>query len=490
MVALDGRAGTGKTLLAVAAGLEQVVEQGRYERLAVYRPLVPVGRADVGFLPGGLDEKLDPWMAAIHDAVVALTDQGSNKDARHLIDELTARGQLSLESVTFLRGRSLHRQMVVVDEAQNLEPTTLRTILTRVGEGTKVVFTGDTSQIDAPYLGESNNALAVLIAAFAGQPLLRPRHAHGLRAQRRRQPRRRAAVASRPAAPPRDASGHDADGPDAGRVPRPRHPDERPRAQPLHRRRGGRSAPRVPRPRAILVVSAHWYINATAVTAMARPRTIHDFYGFPDELFAVEYPAPGDPELAAEVADVVKPDVGRPRPRQLGHRPRHLVGARARVPRRRRPGRAAVDQRHQAVRGPPRARRRARAAARPRRAVVGSGNVVHNLRRDRLVAARRRVRLGAALRRRRAPSYDERPGRRRRARRAPATSPPAVPTPDHFIPLLYLAGLAAAAASRRDVLVDGYAWARSRWPPHARRRGSARGARAPPAARRAGTGPS
>ena len=130
---------------------------------------MPVGRADVGFLPGGLDEKLDPWMAAIHDAVVALTDQGSNTDARHLIDELTARGQLSLESVTFLRGRSLQRQMVVIDEAQNLEPTTLRTILTRVGEGTKVVFTGDTSQIDAPYLGESNNALAVLTQAFSGQ---------------------------------------------------------------------------------------------------------------------------------------------------------------------------------------------------------------------------------------------------------------------------------------------------------------------------------
>ncbi|MCU0260583.1 MAG: PhoH family protein [Ilumatobacteraceae bacterium] len=169
VVALDGRAGTGKTLLAIAAGLEQVVETQRYERMAVYRPLVPVGRADVGFLPGGLDEKLDPWMSAIHDAIVALTDQGSSHDAGRLIDELTCRGQLSLESVTFLRGRSLQRQMVVIDEAQNLEPTTLRTILTRVGEGTKVVFTGDTSQIDAPYLGESNNALAVLTNAFAGQ---------------------------------------------------------------------------------------------------------------------------------------------------------------------------------------------------------------------------------------------------------------------------------------------------------------------------------
>ena len=170
VVALDGRAGTGKTIMAIAAGLEQVVEHSRYERLAVYRPLVPVGRADVGFLPGGLDEKLDPWMAAIHDAVVALTDRGSINDARNMVDELTNRGQLSLESVTFLRGRSLQHQFVVIDEAQNLEPTTLRTILTRVGDGTKVIFTGDTSQIDAPYLGESNNALSVLASAFAGQP--------------------------------------------------------------------------------------------------------------------------------------------------------------------------------------------------------------------------------------------------------------------------------------------------------------------------------
>jgi PhoH-like ATPase len=169
VVALDGRAGTGKTLLAIAAAFEQVVEQNRYERVAVYRPLVPVGRADVGYLPGGLEEKLDPWMSAIHDAVVALTDHTSSADARRLIDELTNRGQLSLESVTFLRGRSLQRQIVVIDEAQNLEPTTLRTILTRVGQGTKVVFTGDTSQIDAPYLGESNNALAVLTQAFRGQ---------------------------------------------------------------------------------------------------------------------------------------------------------------------------------------------------------------------------------------------------------------------------------------------------------------------------------
>ena len=171
VIALDGRAGTGKTVMAIAAGLEQVVEHRRFERLAVYRPLVPVGRADVGFLPGGLEEKLDPWMSAIHDAILALTEERSSRDARSLIEDLTDRGQLTLESVTFLRGRSLQGQFVVVDEAQNLEPTTLKTILTRIGEGTKVVFTGDTSQIDAPYMGESNNALAVLIHAFAGQSL-------------------------------------------------------------------------------------------------------------------------------------------------------------------------------------------------------------------------------------------------------------------------------------------------------------------------------
>jgi PhoH-like ATPase len=170
VVALDGRAGTGKTLLAIAAALEQVVETRRFERLTVYRPLIAVGRAEVGFLPGTLEEKLDPWMSAIHDAIVALTDQRSSSDASRLIEELIGRNQLALESVTFLRGRSLHRQVVVVDEAQNLEPTTLKTVLTRIGEGTKVIFTGDTSQIDAPYMGESNNALAVLIQAFGGQP--------------------------------------------------------------------------------------------------------------------------------------------------------------------------------------------------------------------------------------------------------------------------------------------------------------------------------
>lgn len=171
VVALDGTAGTGKTIMAMAAGLEQVMETPRYDRVSVYRPVVPVGKAELGFLPGSLDEKLSPWMAAVTDALVALTERRSHADARAVVEEMSARDKLSMEAVTYLRGRSLHGTYVLVDEAQNLEPTTLKTILTRVGEGTKVVFTGDTSQIDAPYLSARNNAIAVLIDAFVGEPL-------------------------------------------------------------------------------------------------------------------------------------------------------------------------------------------------------------------------------------------------------------------------------------------------------------------------------
>ena len=169
VVALDGYAGTGKTILALAAGLEQVMERPTYDKVSVYRPVVPVGKAELGFLPGTLAEKLDPWMQAVTDALVAMTERRSHHDAMTMLEELTERGKLSMEAVTYLRGRSLLGTYVLVDEAQNLEPTTLKTILTRVGEGTKVVFTGDTSQIDAPYLSEHTNAIAALIDAFEGE---------------------------------------------------------------------------------------------------------------------------------------------------------------------------------------------------------------------------------------------------------------------------------------------------------------------------------
>jgi PhoH-like ATPase len=171
VVALDGPAGTGKTLLAIAAGLEQVwnhPSDRKYERLAIYRPIVAVGRQELGYLPGSLEEKLDPWMAAIHDAVVALSD-GRRKDAAdEIVAQITDEGRLTMESVTYVRGRSLHGTWVLLDEAQNLEPSLAKTLLTRAAEGTKVVFTGDTSQIDAPFLSAHNNAMAVLTAAFGG----------------------------------------------------------------------------------------------------------------------------------------------------------------------------------------------------------------------------------------------------------------------------------------------------------------------------------
>ncbi len=169
VVALDGPAGTGKTLLAIAAGLEQVWNHPstrRYERMAIYRPLVAVGRQEVGYLPGTLEEKLDPWMGAIHDAVVAMSDGRRKGAADEIITQITAEGRLTMESVTHLRGRSLHGQWILLDEAQNLEPSLAKTVLTRAAEGTKVVFTGDTSQIDAPFLSAHNNAMSVLTAAL------------------------------------------------------------------------------------------------------------------------------------------------------------------------------------------------------------------------------------------------------------------------------------------------------------------------------------
>lgn len=171
VVALDGPAGTGKSLLAIAAGLELTVEQNRFERLSVFRPLVPVGREEVGFLPGDLKEKTLPYFAAFYDSVTALTERRSALDAEKVVDALLAKRQLTMEPVTFLRGRSLARTFIIVDEATNLERPVLKTLLTRVSEGTKIVFTGDISQIDNPFASEHNNALTALIESFHGQEI-------------------------------------------------------------------------------------------------------------------------------------------------------------------------------------------------------------------------------------------------------------------------------------------------------------------------------
>ena len=180
-VSLMGMAGTGKTFLALAAGLEQVVEARAYRRLSVYRPLVAVGRQEVGYLPGDLDEKLQPWMAAVHDNLYSLfrrdDDAGASgwgRDDHHhaqaAIDALLDRGQLEMAAITYLRGRSITDEFVIVDEAQNLELPTLKVILTRMAAGSKVVFCGDLSQIDNPYISPYGG-MAALIEKLKGTPL-------------------------------------------------------------------------------------------------------------------------------------------------------------------------------------------------------------------------------------------------------------------------------------------------------------------------------
>lgn len=169
-VSLMGMAGSGKTFLALAAGLQQSLEEGRYRRVSVYRPLVAVGRQEIGYLPGDLSEKLAPWMAAVHDNLYALFADAGPEGARQAIEELLVTGELELAAVTYLRGRSITEEFVVIDEAQNLELPTLKVILTRMGRGSKVVFCGDLTQVDNPYISPFGG-MAALIEKLKGSPL-------------------------------------------------------------------------------------------------------------------------------------------------------------------------------------------------------------------------------------------------------------------------------------------------------------------------------
>ncbi|MDH3261023.1 MAG: PhoH family protein [Acidimicrobiia bacterium] len=169
-VSLMGMAGTGKTFLALAAALEQVVESGRYRRVSVYRPLIAVGRQEVGYLPGDLSDKLAPWMAAVHDNLYALFADSGPEAARDAITELSERNVLEMAAVTYLRGRSITGEFVIIDEAQNLELPTLKVILTRMSKDAKVVFCGDLSQVDNPYISPFGG-VAALIEKFKGSPL-------------------------------------------------------------------------------------------------------------------------------------------------------------------------------------------------------------------------------------------------------------------------------------------------------------------------------
>jgi len=163
VVTLVGGAGTGKTLLALAAGLEKVVQERAYRRFLIMRPIVPMGE-DLGYLPGSKDEKLRPWMAPIFDNFEHLFQ--ANEDCSNIMSELTERGLIEMETLTYIRGRSIPNQFILCDEAQNLTPNMIKTLVTRVGEETKLIFTGDPEQIDHPYLDASSNGLTYLVERF------------------------------------------------------------------------------------------------------------------------------------------------------------------------------------------------------------------------------------------------------------------------------------------------------------------------------------
>jgi PhoH-like ATPase len=164
LVTLMGKAGTGKTLLAMAAGLKRTVLDREFRRLVVARPTVSVGR-ELGFLPGSLEEKLAPWMQPIHDALELLSDLNMGSDHRRAAD-LMRSGTIMVEALSYIRGRSIAHQFMVIDEAQNLTPLEVKTIITRVGAGTKIIFTGDPYQIDNPYVDSSTNGFNHVVSKF------------------------------------------------------------------------------------------------------------------------------------------------------------------------------------------------------------------------------------------------------------------------------------------------------------------------------------
>ncbi len=167
LVTLMGKAGTGKTLLALAAGLQRTVSDREYRRLVVARPTISMGK-ELGFLPGSLEEKLSPWMQPIHDALELLSDLNMGQENRRAFD-LMRSGIIVVEALSYIRGRSIAHQFMIVDEAQNLTPLEVKTIITRVGHGTKIVFTGDPYQIDNPYVDSSSNGFNYIVSKFRNQ---------------------------------------------------------------------------------------------------------------------------------------------------------------------------------------------------------------------------------------------------------------------------------------------------------------------------------
>ena len=178
MITLLGSAGTGKTLVAIAAGMTKVFNEERYDKLLVARPIMPLGR-DIGYLPGDKDEKLTAWMQPIFDNLAYLLStrgahmqNAESHSTEQRVQKLMADGKLVLEPLTYIRGRSIPHQFMIVDEAQNLTPHEVKTIVSRVGEGTKLVLTGDIGQIDNPYLDSSSNGLAYAVEKMKGMGIV------------------------------------------------------------------------------------------------------------------------------------------------------------------------------------------------------------------------------------------------------------------------------------------------------------------------------
>jgi len=169
LVSLTGKAGTGKTLLAIASALHV---RKNYRQIYIARPVVPLSNKDIGYLPGDVNDKLAPYMQPLWDNIKVIQDQYSETDKQHqTITQLVKENKLVIEPLTYIRGRSLQRIFFIVDEAQNLTPHEIKTIITRAGEGVKLVFTGDIYQIDHPYLDSESNGLSYLIEHFKGQKL-------------------------------------------------------------------------------------------------------------------------------------------------------------------------------------------------------------------------------------------------------------------------------------------------------------------------------
>ncbi|MFW6281496.1 MAG: PhoH family protein [bacterium] len=167
LVTLVGKAGTGKTLLALATGLMKVTDERIYKRLLISRPVVPMGK-DIGFLPGTKEEKLQPWMQPIFDNLEFILN-GDSGDNDYTYNYLIEKNLIQIEALTYIRGRSVPKQFIIIDEAQNLTPHEIKTIITRAGKETKIVLTGDPYQIDNPYLDLHNNGLTHLANSFHGQ---------------------------------------------------------------------------------------------------------------------------------------------------------------------------------------------------------------------------------------------------------------------------------------------------------------------------------